>query len=194
MTFSVGDKVIHAFHGPGLITRMDHVQAQAGTRDCYVVDVGNRLIVWVPIDGVSELRLRPPLSMPEVAELSDILSSPAQPLKASSREREQQIKLLMRDGSPQALCELVRDLTVYVARKAPNTNDAAMLEKARTTLLAEWEMATASPNAAAEIDALLRESGRLSNLEAIEAAEASAVLRESERLEDLAASETEAAE
>jgi RNA polymerase-interacting CarD/CdnL/TRCF family regulator len=158
MSFAVGDKVVHRYHGPGRITRLDHVQAQSGTRECYVVDLGRGLVVWVPIDGMSEQCLRPPLTAPAIAGLADILRSPAQPLKPVSREREQQIKLLMKDGSPNVLCALVRDLTVYVSRKAPNTNDAAALEKVRSILLAEWQIATDTPDAAAEVDALLRES------------------------------------
>lgn len=170
MTFEVGDKVVHRYHGPGRITRLDHVQAQDGTRDCYVVDVGNRLVVWVPIDGMSEQSLRPPLSLGEIEELSEILRSPAEPLKASSREREQQIKLLLKDGSPQVLCALVRDLTVHVSRKAPNANDAAVLDKVRGILLAEWELARDTTEAAAEVDALLRESIHRTNAEAADVA------------------------
>jgi RNA polymerase-interacting CarD/CdnL/TRCF family regulator len=160
MPFAVGDKVVHRYHGPGRIARLDHVQAHSGTRECYVVDMGHRLIVWVPIDGMSEQCLRPPLTASALDSLAEILRSPAQPLKSVSREREQQIKLLMKDGSPRVLCALVRDLTAYVARKVPNTNDATVLEKARGILLAEWQLATDVPDASAEIDALLRESTR----------------------------------
>lgn len=158
MTFAVGDKVVHRYHGPGRITRLDHVQAQNETRDCYVVDMGRGLVVWVPIDGMSEQCLRPPLTAPAISALADILRSPAQPLKPVSREREQQIKLLMKDGSPQVLCSIVRDLTAYTASRVPTAHDAAVLERARGILLAEWQIATDAPDAAAEVDALLRES------------------------------------
>jgi RNA polymerase-interacting CarD/CdnL/TRCF family regulator len=158
MAFTVGDKVVHRYHGPGRITRLDHVQAQNETRDCYVVDMGRGLVVWVPIDGMSEQCLRPPLTAPAISALADILRSPAQPLKPISREREQQIKLMMKDGSPQVLCAIVRDLTAYTSTRVPTANDAAVLERARGILLAEWQIATDHPDAAAEVDALLRES------------------------------------
>ena len=160
MPFAVGDKVVHRYHGPGRITRLDHVQSESGPRECYVVDLGHSLVVWVPIDGMSEQSLRPPLTALAIEGLAEVLRSPAQPLKPVSREREQQIKLLMRDGSPKVLCALVRDLTAYVSHKAPNTNDAAALEKARGILLAEWELATDGPHVATEVDALLQESVR----------------------------------
>ena len=163
MSFVVGDKVVHRYHGPGRITRLDHVQAQNATRECYVVDMGRGLVVWVPIDGTSERSLRPPLTAAAIAGLADILRSPAQPLQPISRDREQQIKMLMRDGSPKVLCALVRDLTAYVSRRAPSSNDATVLEKARSILLAEWQIATDAPDAAAEVDALLRESTGLSD-------------------------------
>jgi RNA polymerase-interacting CarD/CdnL/TRCF family regulator len=158
MSFAVGDKVVHRYHGPGRITRLDHVRAQGGERECYVVDLEHNLVVWVPIDGMSEQSLRPPLTASAISALADVLRSPAQPLKSVSREREQQIKLLMKDGSPQVLCALVRDLTAHASQNVPNTNDAAVLEKARGILLAEWQLATDTPDAAAEVDALLRES------------------------------------
>jgi RNA polymerase-interacting CarD/CdnL/TRCF family regulator len=158
MGFTVGDKVVHRYHGPGRITRFDHVQAQNETREWYVVDMGGGLVVWVPIDGMSEQCLRPPLTAPAIAELADILRSPAQPLKTISREREQQIKQLMKDGSPQVLCAIVRDLTAYTSTRVPTANDAAVLERARSILLAEWQIATDTPDAAVQVDALLRES------------------------------------
>ena len=158
MAFAVGDKVVHRYHGPGRITRLDEVQSRAGTRQCYVVDVGHRLVVWVPIDGMSEQSLRPPLAAPAIAGLAEILRSPAQPLKTVSREREQQIKLLLKDGSPTVICALVRDLTAHTAHHVANANDMAILEKLRSLLHAEWEIATDTPDAAAEVDALLRES------------------------------------
>lgn len=163
--FAVGDKVVHRYHGPGRITRFDQVQAQDGTRDCYVVDVGNRLVVWVPIDGLSEQSLRPPLSPRAIEGLAEILRSPAEPLKTASREREQQLKQRLKDGSPEVLCALVRDLTFQASRKTPNTHDAAMLDKVRGILLAEWELARDTEDAASEVDALLRESIERSNAE-----------------------------
>ena len=158
MAFAVGDKVVHRYHGPGRIVRMGEVQSQSGTRQCYVVDMGRGLVVWVPIDGTSEQSLRPPLTASAIAGLADILRSPAQPLESVSKQREQQIRMLLRDGSPSVLCAIVRDLTVYAARRPPNANDAAVLERTRSILLAEWQVATDTPNAAAEIDTLLRES------------------------------------
>ncbi len=158
MAFAIGDKVIHRYHGPGRITRMDHVESRSGTHECYVVDVGHRLVVWVPIDGVSEQSLRPPLTAAEISGLAEILRSPAQPLNLVNREREQEIKNRLKDGSPEALCSLMRDLTAYAAHRVPSANDAAVLEKLRATLLAEWQLATDAEDAAVEVDALLRES------------------------------------
>ena len=167
MAFAVGDRVVHRYHGPGQVMRLDQVQSHSGPRECYVVDMGHGLVVWVPIDGVSEQSLRPPLSAPAIAGLSEILRSPAQPLKPSSKEREQQIKQCMKDGSPQVLCGLVRDLTAHVAQRTPNTNDAAALEKTRSILLSEWQIATNAHDAAAEVDALLQESASRSASEVV---------------------------
>jgi CarD family transcriptional regulator len=158
MSFAVGDQVVHRAHGLGRITRMDHVQAQDGRRECYVVDVGHGLIVWVPIDGVSEQCLRSPLSSTTITALSDILRSPAQPLERSSRQRVQQLRDRMREGSPNMLCALVRDLTSYASLRVPSSNDTAVLDKARSMLVAEWALATDMPDAAAQVSALLRES------------------------------------
>jgi RNA polymerase-interacting CarD/CdnL/TRCF family regulator len=90
--------------------------------------------------------------------LSEILRSPSRPLKIASKERQQQIKLLMQDGSPTALCTLMRDLTAHAARRAPNASDSAALEKVRGILVAEWALATQSPDAADQVNALLRQS------------------------------------
>lgn len=165
MAFAPGDKVVHRYHGPGRVARLDRVQARDETRECYVVDMGHGLVVWVPIDGTSEQSLRAPLSVDSLARLADILRSPAQPMEAAHRDREQQIKLLMRDGSPEVLCALVRDLSAQCAGRSPNANTLAVLDKARRMLIAEWELATDAPDAAAEVDALLRESASHSNAE-----------------------------
>ena len=158
MSFAVGERVVHRYHGPGRITRLDYVQAQGERRRAYVVDMEHGLVVWVPIDGTSEQSLRRPVTAEAIAGLAETLRSPAQPLDPVSKQREQQIKSLMRDGSPQALCALVRDLTAYGASRPLNAHDAAVLEKARAILLAEWRLATAADDAAAEVDALLEQS------------------------------------
>ena len=160
MAFSIGDKVVHRYHGPGRIARLDQVETRSGPRDCYVVTMGHGLVVWVPIDGSSEVSLRPPLSASTVARLADILRGLPQPLHTASKERTEQIRALMKDGSPEALCTLVRDLTAYGTRRVLNAGDAAALERARSIVIAEWALATDSPDAAGEIDALLRESAR----------------------------------
>jgi RNA polymerase-interacting CarD/CdnL/TRCF family regulator len=124
--------------------------------------LGKGLVVWVPIDGTSELSLRPPLTPEVIQGLAEILRGPAHPMETVSRAREQQVKALLKDGSPAVLCALVRDLTVYTATHPASANDTAVLDKTRSMLAAEWQLATGAPDAAAQIDGLLRESVQLS--------------------------------
>ncbi len=157
MAFAVGDRVVHRYHGRGRIVRLDRVQARDGDRDCYVVAMEQGLVVWVPIDGVSEASLRAPLSAETIARLADILRGVAKPLETVSKDRQEQIKGLLKDGSPEALCTLVRDLTAQSARRTLSPNETDALQRAYNIVAGEWELATDSRDAAAEIDALLRE-------------------------------------
>jgi len=125
------------------------------------VSLAHGLVIWVPIDGVSEQKLRPPMTGEAIARLTEILRSPAHQLQAASREREQQIKALMRDGSPESLCTIVRDLTAYSEKRTLNAADTAALEKARSLLAGEWEWATGSATVQDDFDKLLREGARL---------------------------------
>lgn len=160
MSFVAGDRVIHRFHGVGRVTRLDHLQAQDGTRQCYVVDLGRSLVIWVPIDGSSEQSLRAPLTKEQAAQMADFLRSPARPLDSTGKVRQKQMQDLLRDGSPMSLCALVRDLTAHLASHSPNANDTAVLEQARNILVAEWQLATDEPDAAVSLKALLEESTR----------------------------------
>ena len=59
---------------------------------------------------------------------------------------------MLKDGSAESLCRVIRDLTKYRQKKSLNDNDQAVLRRVQTSLLGEWGFALSLTPAQAEIE------------------------------------------
>jgi len=81
-------------------------------------------------------------------------------LPKNYHQRHLELDKRLKEGSFQALCEVVRDLTVFSSRKTLGSKDAATLRKARESLCEEWATAAGLSLAEAvkEVETLLEAS------------------------------------
>jgi RNA polymerase-interacting CarD/CdnL/TRCF family regulator len=77
----------------------------------------------------------------ELDRYRDLLRSPALALSKNYHQRHLELDKRLKEGAFQALCEVVRDLTVSNSRKTLGSKDAATLRKARESLCEEWAAA-----------------------------------------------------
>jgi RNA polymerase-interacting CarD/CdnL/TRCF family regulator len=151
MNFYKGDMVMHWAYGIGQIINLEE-RALAGAKAIYYVVQMQDMTVWVPADSKVGSRLRPPTPKFRFQRLLDILSSPSQPLPEDRLERKAHLLELLQDGSPESLCQVIRDLSAYQKHltKPLNDHDHLVLKQSRNTLLGEWGFVLAITPAQAE--------------------------------------------
>ena len=139
MQFQIGDSVVHTTYGLGVIVEIDQKVIAGNPTDCYVLEVGE-LTIWVPVKrgDSSSLRLLTPAS--RFGELFDILRSPSQPLASDRLMRRNYLVEQLKDGSLEAICQVVRDLTALKRSGKMNDHDKTILVRAEKFLLSEWEV------------------------------------------------------
>ena len=158
--YQVGDTVIHPVHGVGVITRLDEMKQEEQSHLYYVLAMPDKVTVWVPVDTAAQYGMRRVVSASGFVVASGILSSAAQPLKEQAYDRQVEMRERFNQGTLEAICSIVRDLTVRRSSQRLNENDARMLKRTRKLLLDEWVlvMDILQQEAESHLSAMLHES------------------------------------
>lgn len=158
MPFKVGDRVVHPEHGLGQIVRLERQQFPGSPAQLYYEVVTAKSTLWVS-EEMATASLRPVISGDDLPAYRSVLLSQPATLDQDRRQRQFDVAQRLKQGSFQALCEVVRDLTAQSWRKALNEGDSLSLRKARESLCQEWAAAAdVSVNEASrEIEALFAE-------------------------------------
>lgn len=157
MQFRVGDAVVHPIYGIGHIaTTEEKTFPKQGSRLYYHVVLPKRDI-WIAVEAqeVSGLRLITPKS--ELDRYRMVLKSRPVPLHKNHHHRHLELVNRLKQGSFQAICEVMRDLTAWGWRKPLGPTDSATLQKTRNSLYGEWAIAAgiSTVEAIKEIDSLM---------------------------------------
>ena len=149
MAFQIGDKVIHLSHGLGDIVNIEDKRVLDSTARCYEVRTPN-LTVWVSIDAGGQNTLRDPTPRSKFKRLFAVLRGPVESLPEDRNERKKLLLEMLSDGQLKSVCQVVRDLSNYGREKNMGADDKSILERARNSLLAEWEFSLSVPLPEAE--------------------------------------------
>jgi RNA polymerase-interacting CarD/CdnL/TRCF family regulator len=158
MTFEVNDWVVHPRHGVGQVVRLEERRFDSSAaRLYYEVSIPNGTF-WAQAADSSG-RLRKLTSKSDLARYRRLLMSRPQPLAADHRQLQFDLTERLRQGSFQARCEVVRDLTAHGWYKRLSEGNAMLLRTAHDALYQEWAAADGLSllDATREVEALLRE-------------------------------------
>ncbi len=162
MELKVGDSVVHPVYGVGRIVRLDK-RKFTGTQARLYYEVSTaKTTVWVPAETYEAIGLRRLTKELDLTEYRNLLKSRPLSLDKDHARRRLELAERMKQGSFQALCEMVRDLTARGWNKPLGGVDAASLRKAHDHLCQEWAGAksVSIEEATQEVDALLLEGRR----------------------------------
>ena len=156
MMFEVGDWVVHPQHGVGQIVQLEDREFERGEmRKYYEIHIPGST-VWVPVD-LSNSGLRRLAHKSELAHCREILKARPSPLTEDGRSRQSTLVEHLRQGTIVAQCEVVRDLSAFVAHKPSYGTITAFLEAMLRVLSQEWAIVdgTTTLEAMSEINSLL---------------------------------------
>ncbi|WP_186764260.1 CarD family transcriptional regulator [Arthrobacter yangruifuii] len=140
MPFSEGQVLVHPHHGPAVVmSYQTHPRMQ---KDCIVLEVqSSRLMVWVPVDQVEHVGLRPVLDGAGLAALFAVLKSPADDEDPQWSRRFKENSEKIATGDPMVIAAVVRNLMLREADRGLSQAEREMLRHARRPLLTEISLA-----------------------------------------------------
>lgn len=151
MAFNVGDQVIHWIYGLGEIIQVDEKVLSGRSGKYYVVQTRD-LTLWVPLNKSGEQSLRLPTPAEDFQKLFRLLASPGEMLSDDRLMRKTHLTELLRDGTLESICKVIRDLVHYKRSNKINENDKSILERAWKSLVSEWSFILSVPTHKAERD------------------------------------------
>jgi CarD family transcriptional regulator len=136
--FEIGDRVVHPQHGVGQIVRLEDREFERGdTRRYYEIHIPGGSVVWVPVN-LSDSGLRRLAHKSELARCREILKARPLPLMDDGRVRQSELVARLKRGTIAAQCEVVRDVSAFVAHKPAYGTITAFLESMLRVLCQEW--------------------------------------------------------
>ena len=158
MAYKIDDWVVHPQHGVGQVVKLELRQFGSGDEQLYYEVSIPDGSYWAKVIGASG-GLRKLISKKELAKYRDILKSEPAPLTTNHRQCQIDLADRLRQGSFQAKCEVVRDVTALGWHKPLGESNAAILRLAHQALNQEWATAEgiSLSEATREIDLLLQE-------------------------------------
>jgi RNA polymerase-interacting CarD/CdnL/TRCF family regulator len=141
----------------GQIVRLEDREFERGhSRRYYEILIPGGSTVWVPVD-LSNSGLRGLAHKRDLAHCREVLKSHPIPLTEDGRVRQATLVEHLRQGTIVAQCEVVRDLSAFVAHKPAYGNITAFLEAMLRVLGQEWAIVEeiTVPEAMSEIHSLL---------------------------------------
>lgn len=142
--YQIGDQVVHWSYGSGVIVDMDEKVLSGRANRYYVVQTRD-LTLWVPINETGKCSLRSPTPVRDFQKMFQILASPGEPLSPDRFARKTQLTQLLKDGTLESICRVIRDLMYFRREKKMNDYDGAILERASSFLVDEWSSALNLP-------------------------------------------------
>jgi CarD family transcriptional regulator len=141
MQFSVGDKVVHPHHGPGLIVSMERKELLDGKKRYYVIEIPTKeLTVYVPRRAVDQVGVRPAMSQARLAIVLDRLESKPLNLPEDYKERQEAVWEKLKPGRAMQTAEVVRDLSWHKERAHLTRKDSELLARGTRWLAAEMAL------------------------------------------------------
>jgi CarD family transcriptional regulator len=162
MVFKLGDAVVHPVHGVGQIVCVSEKQfTGVGAREYFEIST-DKATVWIPVDASETSGLRRLTPKPDLAGYRTVLKSKPISLDKDHSKRRLDLSGRLKQGSFQALCEMVRDLTARSWSRPLGGSDAVLLRKTHDLLCQEWAAASGVTvgQAAQEVDTALLEAKR----------------------------------
>jgi CarD family transcriptional regulator len=154
-----GNKVIYPYQGPCLIGPVIKKVINGSPISFYRLalldDSGGEL--FVPVDKVQSIGIRPLLNRSDIPKLLDLLKEPSETDKDWKQRANDNFKLLT-SGSTFDLAEVVKSLTKLGEKRELSFRESQTLEKARKLLIGEISEVMGETKSAAEeqIDEALR--------------------------------------
>ena len=160
MMFKIGERVVHPQHGVGKIVKLEDREFEPGKpHKYYEISIPDGSTIWAQVDNPKS-GLRHLATRSEIAECRKILVDKPISVMIDGHVRQSDLVVRLKQGTIAAQCEVVRDLSAFLAHKPPSGTNAAFLDAIQGVLCQEWAIVEGIPidEATNEINSLLEKS------------------------------------
>jgi len=151
MSFREGDSVMHWVFGLGKVIRTEKRDMSGGMILYLAIQIDD-MTIWVPEDELLASRLRPPTSVDGFRKLHTILKGSGDELPVDRHLRKNMLIEMLKEGTAESLCRVIRSLATYRKDHPLNENDQAVLRRVEKALIGEWGTALSVSPFEAEAD------------------------------------------
>lgn len=145
MEFSVGQTLIHPYHGAGKVLDIENKELVEGFEHYYVIHFeGNELTTRIPVRNADDFGLRSVMSDDKFDRAMAILSQEPEELPSHFKSRRAQVEDMIRSGQPIKIAEAVRDLTWRKKDEHLTKADRRLLMEGKDLLVDEMSLVTDS--------------------------------------------------
>ncbi len=141
MQFSVGDKVVHPYHGAGQITGLEQKELLDEAKRYFIIEIPAReLTVFIPRTKMDSVGVRLAMSRAKYDRVMDILRSRPKSLPEDYKERQALIWEQLKTGRAAKIAKAVRDLIWHRHQAHLTKKDTDYLKRGREFLTAEMAL------------------------------------------------------
>jgi CarD family transcriptional regulator len=140
--FKIGDKVVHPYHGAGMVVDIEEKKFLEERGRYYVIDlVACDGIVMVPLDNVQKIGLRRVSGKRAISRAMNTLASTPDTLSSDHKERQERLREELKTGDLIKITEVVRNLAWRNHQKGLTMADNKLYQRAQTFLASELALA-----------------------------------------------------
>lgn len=143
MKYSIGDKVVHPFHGAGIITSIEEKECLGQINLYYMLTLAHsKLELNIPVESADSIGLRPVMEPARVQEVYDRLYVPCQTstLNWNKKHRENLDKL--RTGNILEAADVYKYLRIREQTRSLSTGEKKLLTNSRNAIFSEIMLST----------------------------------------------------
>lgn len=140
--FQAGDKVVHPYHGAGVIAAVEQSDLLDDFNRYYIIDLAiQEMRLMVPVRTAEEIGLRRVANADAWAAILEILEGEADELPGDFKARQAELHERMREGTAEALARIVRDMAFRGRDRTYSPTEQRLYEQARNMLGSELALA-----------------------------------------------------
>ena len=140
--FKIGDKVVHPYHGAGMVVDIKEKQILKERGRYYIIDlVAYEGIVMVPVTNIQKIGLRRVSGRRAISRAMNTLTSTPDALSSDHRERQARAQEKLNTGDLIKVTEVVRNLAWRDHHAGLTMADNKIYQRAQTFVASELALA-----------------------------------------------------
>ncbi len=140
--FKIGDKVVHPYHGAGMVIDIEEKEFLEQCRRYYIIDLlACDGVVMVPTDNVQRIGLRRVSGTRAISRAMNTLASTPDTLSSDHRERQAHAQEKLNTGDLIKVTEVVRNLAWRNHQGRLTMADSKLYQRAQAFLAGELALA-----------------------------------------------------